>query len=75
MLKHNAWKAFVVTAIFSLVAAIVAFHSGDYLVVNRPEQSDVIVVLAGDHNDLRYWRGLQLLSRTLWPPDVGGCSS
>jgi len=35
--------------------------SGDYLVVNHPERSDVIVVLAGDHNDLRYWRGLELL--------------
>ncbi len=36
-------------------------RSGRYLVVNRPERSDVIVVLAGDHNDLRYWRGLELL--------------
>ena len=61
ILKHNAWKAVVVTAIFILVAAIIAFRSGNYLVVNRPERSDVIVVLAGDHNDLRYWRGLQLL--------------
>jgi hypothetical protein len=29
--------------------------------VNQPERSDAIVVLAGDHNDLRYWRGLELL--------------
>ena len=36
-------------------------RSGDYLVVNRPERSDTIVVLAGDHNDLRYWRGLEFL--------------
>lgn len=61
ILKHNIWKASVVTAIFILVAEIIAFRSGNYLVVNHPERSDVIVVLAGDHNDLRYWRGLQLL--------------
>lgn len=61
ILKFSAWKAFVVTAIFIFVTAIIVFHSGDYLVVNHPEHSDVIVVLAGDHNDLRYSRGLQLL--------------
>jgi len=36
-------------------------RSGRYLVVNQPERSDVIIVLAGDHNDRRYWRGLNLL--------------
>jgi uncharacterized SAM-binding protein YcdF (DUF218 family) len=36
-------------------------RSGDFLVVNRPEKADVIVVLAGDLNDVRYWRGLALL--------------
>ena len=59
-MKHKVWKA-VVTAIFILGVVIIAFRSGNYLVVNHPERSDVIVVLAGDHNDLRYWRGLQLL--------------
>jgi len=39
----------------------ILFHAGDYLVVNQPERSDAIVVLAGDHNDQRYWRGLELL--------------
>jgi uncharacterized SAM-binding protein YcdF (DUF218 family) len=61
ILKHNIWKASVVTAIFILIVAIFVFRSGNFLVVNHPERSDVIVVLAGDHNDLRYWRGLQLL--------------
>ncbi len=46
-----------------VVAAVVVFlwRAGYWLVVDRPQKSDVIVVLAGDDNDVRYWRGLQLL--------------
>ena len=46
-----------------LVAGIVFWgrYSGQWLIVDRPEKSDVIVVLAGDHGDLRYYRGLELL--------------
>jgi hypothetical protein len=36
-------------------------HSGDYLVVQRLNQADVIVVLGGDLNDRRYWTGIELL--------------
>jgi len=36
---------------------------GSFLVVNNPERSDVIVVLGGDHNDIRYHRGLALIQR------------
>jgi uncharacterized SAM-binding protein YcdF (DUF218 family) len=60
-LKHKTLKALIVVAIAIFVVAIVVLRAGDYLVVNHPERSDVIVVLAGDHNDLRYWRGLELL--------------
>ena len=35
--------------------------SGQWLIVDRPEKSDVIVVLAGDRTDLRYYKGLELL--------------
>jgi uncharacterized SAM-binding protein YcdF (DUF218 family) len=53
-----------VIAAMAIVCAIAAswlLFSGKQLVVNDPTRSDVIVVLAGDHNDRRYWRGLELL--------------
>jgi uncharacterized SAM-binding protein YcdF (DUF218 family) len=60
-LKHPIVKTLIAIAIVLIVGAFVIFRSGEYLVVNHPERSDIIVVLAGDHNDLRYWRGLGLL--------------
>jgi uncharacterized SAM-binding protein YcdF (DUF218 family) len=36
-------------------------HAGSALVVNSPQRSDVILVLAGDSNDERYWKALSLL--------------
>lgn len=44
-----------------IVVLILAFQPGSFLVVNYPAKSDAILVLAGGHNDGRYWRGLQLL--------------
>jgi uncharacterized SAM-binding protein YcdF (DUF218 family) len=53
---------FLVPAMVILsIAAFVALHMGEFLVVNHPENSDVIVVLAGDHNDTRYFHGLEML--------------
>jgi uncharacterized SAM-binding protein YcdF (DUF218 family) len=41
---------------------ILAFrHAGPALVVNSPQPSDVILVLAGDSNDQRYWKAIALL--------------
>lgn len=51
-----------------LVLGIVLFrHAASYLVVNQPEHADVILVLAGGINDLRYWSGVQLM-REGWAP-------
>ena len=36
-------------------------HAGQALVVNQPQRSDVILLLAGDENDTRYWKGIELL--------------
>jgi uncharacterized SAM-binding protein YcdF (DUF218 family) len=36
-------------------------HAGPALVVNQPQRSDVILLLAGDGNDTRYWKGIELL--------------
>jgi uncharacterized SAM-binding protein YcdF (DUF218 family) len=62
--KNITVKQWIVAAIMILVSCagvFFAFQAGNYLVVNHPERSDVIVVLAGDRNDHRYWRGLELL--------------
>jgi len=36
-------------------------HAGPALVVNQPQRSDVILLLAGDVGDTRYWKGIELL--------------
>ena len=50
------------TAAIAILLLVWGWAAGRFLVVDAPEQSDVLVVLAGDHNDLRYKRGLQLLA-------------
>jgi uncharacterized SAM-binding protein YcdF (DUF218 family) len=60
-MKAKVISVSIIVLILFLAAAFCIVHAGDYLVVNQPERSDVIVVLAGDHNDHRYWRGLELL--------------
>jgi uncharacterized SAM-binding protein YcdF (DUF218 family) len=52
---------FFIAAVLIVLAFFAILHAGNYLVVNRPEKSDAIVVLAGDRNDRRYWRGVELL--------------
>ena len=36
-------------------------HAGSALIVNSPQPSDVILVLAGDSNDGRYWKAISML--------------
>jgi uncharacterized SAM-binding protein YcdF (DUF218 family) len=36
-------------------------HAGPALVVNQPQRSDVVLVLAGDVDDTRYWKGIAML--------------
>ncbi len=36
-------------------------NSGRMLVIDRPQKADAIVVLDGDRDDVRYWRGMELL--------------
>ena len=52
----------IAVVIVIVIAAIVLMvQSGAHLTVDSPEKSDAIVVLGGDRNDVRYWRGLELL--------------
>ena len=50
------------TAASGVLLLLGGWAAGRFLVVDAPEPSDILVVLAGDHNDLRYKRGLQLLA-------------
>jgi DUF218 domain len=60
--RKSAWVRFFVAVVIVLsVVVLCALNLGEFLVVDHPERSDVIVVLAGDHNDLRYWHGLEML--------------
>lgn len=58
MFKYRIAKLLIAVAVVGAIAVVGMHRSGDHLVVNQPEQSDLIVVLAGDHDDLRYWHGL-----------------
>ncbi len=54
-------RLLVVLVVLILICALFFFQAGSFLVVNNPEKSDAIVVLAGDAADNRYWRGMELL--------------
>ena len=51
----------LVVAIGVAVVSPLVRHSGSFLVVQRLSAADVIVVLGGDLNDRRYWKGIELL--------------
>ena len=61
MKKDRAIRVSIAIVILLLAGVFCLLRSGRYLVINQPERSDVIVVLAGDHNDHRYWGALELL--------------
>jgi len=52
----------IIVIVVSITIALLAWTAGRCLVVDHPERGDAIVVLAGDFNDERYHRGLQLLN-------------
>ena len=53
------FKAGLVLALLALVVFGLR-RAGPALVVDQPQRSDVILVLAGDGNDVRYWKGIEL---------------
>jgi uncharacterized SAM-binding protein YcdF (DUF218 family) len=54
-------KRLLIAAVVVTVAMFLIVQSGAHLAVDSPEKSDAILVLSGDRNDVRYWRGLELL--------------
>ncbi len=51
----------IVVAVVLLFALIWFLQPGGQLIINNPEKSDAILVLAGSEADARYWRGMELL--------------
>ncbi len=60
-------KRLVVLFVLAVVLVFLFRHAASYLVVNAPERSDIIVVLAGGDNDLRYWNGVKLMQQGYAP--------
>ena len=54
-------KGILVAAVLVIVAVVLFRHAATFLVVNAPDHADLIVVLAGGDDDLRYWSGVKLL--------------
>jgi uncharacterized SAM-binding protein YcdF (DUF218 family) len=61
LFKAGLWLFAIVLIMLGLL------HSGPALVVNQPQRSDLILLLAGDVDDTRYWKGIELL-RTGYAP-------
>ena len=63
MLKHNAFRYLLAPTLIVTCACYVASWAGNFLVLNDPQPSDILIVLAGDNDDIRLQRGLELLHR------------
>jgi len=57
------WLCLSVLGCALLVSVFLVRASGSWLVRDHPERSDIILVLAGDINDRRYWTAIQYLQR------------
>jgi uncharacterized SAM-binding protein YcdF (DUF218 family) len=60
-MKHKFKIVFLILCV--ALAGTLVVRSGRLLVVDQPQPVDVIVVLCGDHNDVRFWHGMELLRK------------
>jgi uncharacterized SAM-binding protein YcdF (DUF218 family) len=60
-------KRVAVLVVLALLAIFLLRQAGSFLVVNNPEPADLIVVLGGGNNDLRYWNGVKLMQEGYAP--------
>jgi DUF218 domain len=60
MQKPRLLVGSLLVPVFAITVAAV-LHSGSYLVVENVHRADAILVLAGDVNDRRYQKGIELL--------------
>ena len=62
MVTGELLKRLLVLIVFIAIGYFAIWHSASILVVNDPVPSDVILVLAGDRNDSRFWRAVKLMN-------------
>jgi uncharacterized SAM-binding protein YcdF (DUF218 family) len=60
-------KGLVVVLVLMAFGYFVVSHSAAVLVANDPAQSDVILVLAGDREDSRFWHAKELMEKGYAP--------
>jgi uncharacterized SAM-binding protein YcdF (DUF218 family) len=58
---QNHWRVALIAVIVLAVGVSLLGKSGEFLVMDQPVRTDIIVVLAGDRNDHRFFRGLKLV--------------
>ena len=61
MTKRKAFSSFFVCILLLTIVGILAHEAGEFLIVDNPERSDIIVVLSGDTGDIRFHHALKLL--------------
>jgi hypothetical protein len=61
MTQRKAFSVLYVCVLLLIIAGILIFHAGTFLIIDNPEHSDIIVVLSGDSGDLRFLHALNLL--------------
>jgi uncharacterized SAM-binding protein YcdF (DUF218 family) len=54
-------KRTLVVVLLGIIGILLFRHAASFLVVNAPEPADLIVVLGGGENDLRYWNAVRLM--------------
>lgn len=59
MLNHV--RIALIAAVTLALGVVLLQKAGEYLVMNQPVHADVVVVLTGDRNDRRFFRGLELV--------------
>jgi uncharacterized SAM-binding protein YcdF (DUF218 family) len=55
-------KRVVVLVVLAILLIFLLRNAGSFLVVNAPEHADLIVVLGGGNDDVRYWNGVRLMN-------------
>lgn len=56
-------KRILALVLLGIIATFLFRHAASFLVVNAPKPADVIVVMAGGDDDLRYWNAVKLMQQ------------
>lgn len=61
MTKRKSLSLLILCILFVTLVGLWVHGAGTFLIIDKPERSDIIVVLAGDIDDTRFLHALQLL--------------